>query len=733
MRTARRVRLRAEHAENDLGLRLITLGMAWCAGLALGVATGDGAIAVLLTVVISGGHLVSYRTRTWRSARWQVVLLVPVSVVAMLLVPSLPAAFSGDWLHPMRYLLLLQALTSFYLHSRASLYAAQVLSGVVLLVVSQLAFDSLFLALFAGYYALALVFLAAATRVDATGAGSSRPAIAVAAWPTGIARWGWSTGAAAALVGVALGVFLVLPWGTIAAPGGGGDPLPLTGASADPGASGEGGSSLPLTGPEAGTGVTPGAQGAPVPGESTITPATPETGGQTPAQGQTGTGTGTGAGTEGGSEAPRESFQRPENPTVLLVRSPVQSYWRGTTYSRFDGQTWLPDVVTSFEEPVRTDRFRYTQTFFVRGPLAGPVAGYSALGWQTLGDAPRAGAMDAGDSYRVVSERRDFHPSTLARAPGNDLSVRTPADLLPLRVRELAAQITAGAGGALGRSLAITQYLRSGYEHRDSSTPWEPTQSIESFLFGRAKAGNAFDFAAAQTTLALAAGLEARLVTGYLPGEQDPLSGAYVVPASAAHAWTEVNFWGRSGWVPFDGNPREDGAAQTATSSGAAGAVAGLFSYRVGDDLRRAAGAALVRIATWGGGALVPAGLALMAAGAGLLLWRWRTGRTLAPGYATLEGTGRREAIRAFERLQRVASVTVAPRRAEETVGAYLDRLTARHPDLAPQARWLREALYAAAYRPGPAEPGFLQQVRERMDALAGALAPAPSIAWGTP
>ena len=97
------------------------------AGIALGIATGDLVIALILTALITSGHLVSWRTRLWRSARWQIMLLVPTALVAVLLVPSLPQAFQGDWLRPMRYLLLLQALTSFYLHSRASLYTAQML------------------------------------------------------------------------------------------------------------------------------------------------------------------------------------------------------------------------------------------------------------------------------------------------------------------------------------------------------------------------------------------------------------------------------------------------------------------------------------------------------------------------------------------------------------------------------------------------------------------------------
>jgi hypothetical protein len=59
--------------------------------------------------------------------------------------------------------------------------------------------------------------------------------------------------------------------------------------------------------------------------------------------------------------------------------------------------------------------------------------------------------------------------------------------------------------------------------------------------------------------LARASGIPARLVTGYLPGQLDPLSGTYVVRRSDAHVWAEIYFDG-VGWVPFDSTPRPETA-----------------------------------------------------------------------------------------------------------------------------------------------------------------------------
>ncbi len=109
----------------------------------------------------------------------------------------------------------------------------------------------------------------------------------------------------------------------------------------------------------------------------------------------------------------------------------------------------------------------------------------------------------------------------------------------PREIYELGRQVTLGAVSTVDRALAITQYLRTNYTYVPSPTPFEPAQTVAQFLFGSHRTGTAFDFAAAQTVLATAAGLDARLVTGYLPGEFDPLSGSYVVRKTDAHAWTE--------------------------------------------------------------------------------------------------------------------------------------------------------------------------------------------------
>ena len=60
------------------------------------------------------------------------------------------------------------------------------------------------------------------------------------------------------------------------------------------------------------------------------------------------------------------------------------------------------------------------------------------------------------------------------------------------------------------------------------------------------------------TILLRAAGVPARYVTGFLPGEYNDLGGDYIIRQSDAHAWVEVYFPGY-GWITFDPTPAGNG------------------------------------------------------------------------------------------------------------------------------------------------------------------------------
>ena len=74
--------------------------------------------------------------------------------------------------------------------------------------------------------------------------------------------------------------------------------------------------------------------------------------------------------------------------------------------------------------------------------------------------------------------------------------------------------------------------------------------SVDDFLFNTRR-GFCAHYASAFTMLMRAAGIPARVVTGYQGGEYNRLAGYYIVRQSDAHAWSEVWLAAR-GWVRID-------------------------------------------------------------------------------------------------------------------------------------------------------------------------------------
>lgn len=82
------------------------------------------------------------------------------------------------------------------------------------------------------------------------------------------------------------------------------------------------------------------------------------------------------------------------------------------------------------------------------------------------------------------------------------------------------------------------------------SPPLLGQQPVDEFLFATRR-GFCEHYASAFVVLMRAAGVPARVVTGYQGGETNPVDGFVVVRQSDAHAWAEVWLAGR-GWVRVD-------------------------------------------------------------------------------------------------------------------------------------------------------------------------------------
>ncbi|HKI85347.1 MAG TPA: transglutaminase-like domain-containing protein, partial [Thermoanaerobaculia bacterium] len=151
---------------------------------------------------------------------------------------------------------------------------------------------------------------------------------------------------------------------------------------------------------------------------------------------------------------------------------------------------------------------------------------------------------DVGLAHEVPEE-----PDAAPPGPGSpalDTTGVTP------RMRQLAVRVM-GTGSREARSHRLERYLMSNYQYSSSFTGQGGAMAVDEFLFDT-KSGHCEYFASAMVLLLRSQGIPARLVTGFLGAEYNPLEGTYVVRELNAHAWVEAWIDGR-GWMEFDPTP----------------------------------------------------------------------------------------------------------------------------------------------------------------------------------
>jgi transglutaminase-like putative cysteine protease len=240
-------------------------------------------------------------------------------------------------------------------------------------------------------------------------------------------------------------------------------------------------------------------------------------------------------------------------------KQPSQLYWRGPVLWNYDGRTWRPGLNLTAPGPAVEalgPPLRYTVTmeahdrywmFAVDVPLIVPQGAYLTTDFQLL-------------SRRIVRERLryDMQSSPQYRigvdeSPGTlRLALRLPPEFSP-RAHALAAQWRAQAGSdrdIVSRALGLFREQPFTYTLDPPKLDADP---VDQFLFDT-RSGFCEHYASAFTFLMRAAGIPARVVTGYLGGEVNPVDGYVVVRQSDAHAWSEV-------WLPGEGWIRVDPTA----------------------------------------------------------------------------------------------------------------------------------------------------------------------------
>jgi transglutaminase-like putative cysteine protease len=231
-------------------------------------------------------------------------------------------------------------------------------------------------------------------------------------------------------------------------------------------------------------------------------------------------------------------------------------YWRGPVLWDFDGRTWSagPQSPVRFASPAAgTATYRYsvvlephnqTWLFALELPASLPEdARYSADGIVLAAAPVRTRVRYQMSSTVGSSAALEERPAQLARA------LRLPTDVNP-RTLALGEELRLASRGDDEIVARAVGFLRRGGYVYTLEPPLLGKDGVDEFLFD-VKAGFCEHFSSAFVFLMRAAGVPARVVTGYQGGELNPVDRIITVRQSDAHAWAEVHLRGR-GWVRVD-------------------------------------------------------------------------------------------------------------------------------------------------------------------------------------
>jgi transglutaminase-like putative cysteine protease len=267
-----------------------------------------------------------------------------------------------------------------------------------------------------------------------------------------------------------------------------------------------------------------------------------------------------------------------------LAGTPFASLkWRGAALDTFDGTQWYKsdrskrwirgsgDGYPILQSPIEGELVRYEILLEPIEPpvLLGPhqirgITGRLSPGleiddddsiYARSGMAQRIQYQVASEIARGVTSTGNAGDAHLLPPEKRSTYLQVPTELDPA-VKRLALEITKEAATANEKAIRVEAYLKRNYQYT-LTLNWNPgDQPLTTFLL-YTKSGHCEYFASSMAILLRAAGVPTRLVNGFLMGEYNPVSDAYVVRQSDAHSWVEVYVPG-SGWTEFDPTPPDE-------------------------------------------------------------------------------------------------------------------------------------------------------------------------------
>jgi transglutaminase-like putative cysteine protease len=235
--------------------------------------------------------------------------------------------------------------------------------------------------------------------------------------------------------------------------------------------------------------------------------------------------------------------------------APRQRYWRGPVLWDFDGRTWSMGLnwIERFEPPRGEGRYAYVVTLEVHNRtwlFALETAASLPERARLTNDGMLVSASPVRNRLRYAVESLADAQVGLRERPGTlERALTLPEGVNP-RARALAAEWRSGTRDDSEVLQRAIEYFRGAGLAYTLEPPLLGREPVDEFLFDT-RAGFCEHFSSAFVFLLRAAGVPARVVTGYQGGEVNSVDRIITVRQSDAHAWAEAYLPGR-GWIRLD-------------------------------------------------------------------------------------------------------------------------------------------------------------------------------------
>jgi transglutaminase-like putative cysteine protease len=236
---------------------------------------------------------------------------------------------------------------------------------------------------------------------------------------------------------------------------------------------------------------------------------------------------------------------------------PAELYWRGPVLHDFDGRTWRRTTPVSAQAPalvgvgaayryvLSLEPSRHNWIFALDWPDRWDLAAGSLTGdYMLVQSAPLSRPVDV----TAVSHTRVRTGEPLTdSARGRDLELPTARNP---RTLAFARELRRAHPDDRDYARAVLDLFRREAFFYTLEPPPLGADSVDEFLFDTRR-GFCGHYASAFAAMMRAAGIPARVVTGYQGGLYNQYGGYRIVHQSDAHAWNEIWIDG-TGWVRFD-------------------------------------------------------------------------------------------------------------------------------------------------------------------------------------